>query len=309
MSEIITGYGLSAKYDYYEFELDSLDYSSPQAAGITALNWPTFEVGGTQPLSNVVALKVIQAEIPFTYYVFTSTNGTFVLDEIAGGGPVNVTIAPGNYTISEMLVELKTKLDAASPNTHTYTVTYDDKIQKITIVSSDAGGFSLTFGSVTSTDNGSTNPRLYLGFPGGVTSSTADTLVAPNAVLLSGPNYLYINSVRHGQLTNNLLPRGAARRGNQSYQLCRVPVNAGPGGVILYNDPNPEYWFNIGNSPTFSAIDLFFTLGNTSTLVDFNGLSFSVKLGVLVLKRTTTENRGGGVGGNGTGSFTAPTGV
>lgn len=296
MIEAITGYGLSNKYDYYEFELDSLDNSGTQGPFASALNWPSFQVGGTQTLQNVAALKVIQAEIPFSYYVFTAQNGTFVLEEVEGGGAVNVTITPGNYTVSELIIELDAKLLAASVNGDVYTTTFDGKTQKLTFTSDSVLGFSFTFGL--STSAGNHTPRLYIGFPGGVSSSTAAVLVSPNVIQLSGPNYLYINSVKFGQLTNNLLPKGAVNLGggNHGPQLCKVPINAGPGEVIYYNDPDENFWFEIGNQPTFQELDIYLSLGNTSVpkALDLNGLSFSIKLGILVLKNTESEAYGGG---------------
>lgn len=296
MLEHISGYGLSSKFDYYEFELDSLDNSGPTGPEATPLNWPKFEVGGTQPLQNVAALKIIQAEIPFSYYIFTPQNGTFVLEEVEGGGTVNVTITPGNYTVSELIIELDLKLAAASVNVDVYTTTFDSKTQKLTFTSDSAIGFKFTFGL--STNAGNTNPRLYIGFPGGDVSSTAAVLVAPNVIQLSGPNYLYVNSLKLGLLTNNLLPKGAKNLGggNHGPQLCKIPVNAGPGEVIYYNDPDESYWFEVGNQPTFQELDMYLSLGNTSVprALDLNGLSFSIKLGILVLKNTESEAYGGG---------------
>lgn len=308
MTESINGFGLSSKYEYYELELDSLDYTSAQSQANTPLNWPTFEVGGAAPLSNVVAVKVIQAEIPFSYYVFTATNGTFVLQESAGAAQ-NIVIPPGNYTSNQMVVQLKTLLDAASVaagNSFIYTVTYDDQTQKITYVSTDAGGFTFTFGNTT--DPGHTNPRLYLGFPAGDTSTMDDTLVSPNSVLLSGPNYLFLNSISFGQVTNNLLPKGGIKRGNQSYQVCKIPVTAAPGEIVFYDDPNPTFWFNLGNAATFQTLDFFLTSGHDTrmTALDLNGLSFSIKLGILTQKATSTNNFGAAANAGGLFSRTGP---
>ena len=53
------------------------------------------------------------------------------------------------------------------------------------------------------------SPRLWLGFNAGVFGFTgAGSISAPNVALLSGPNYLYINSTQFGQLTHNYLPTG-----------------------------------------------------------------------------------------------------
>ena len=296
--EAITGFGLSNKYEYTEVQLDSLEYLTSQGnSTVSPLNWPTFRIGGDAPLERVAAYKVIQAEVPFTYYVFTTTNGTFVLEEDAGGGTQNIVITPGNYTISQMLTELKTQLELASVaagNSFTYTITFNDQTQKITYVSSDATGFSFTFGG--SHDGGTTNPRLYIGFPWGDTDSVTDTLVSPNVVLLSGPNYLYINSQKHGAQTNVILTKSISdlnfNTGNRGPQIARVPISVAPGEIITYRDPNPEYWFNIGGTTVINEMDIYLSLGTNFTLgqpLDLNGLPFSLTLGVLTLKSTNDQ--------------------
>ena len=288
-------YGISADYHYQEFSLDSYDNSGPANINYTALNWPKFNLGGKVPIQNVVALKIISAEIPFSYYIFNSSNNTFTFSE--NGGTYNlVTIPIGNYTSSQMITELGTLLTAASTVGTTYVVTLNSNTEKLTI--SGTGGtmtsFSFTFG--TSTGTGNTSPRLYLGFPGGITNSSGTSLITPNSINLSGPNYLYINSSIIGALCNLNLPYGAVNLGggNSSVQMAKVQVNTNAFGTILYNDADPQYWFHVGNISTFQTIDLYLTIGNlgssaTVVPIDLNGLNFSIKLGIL-LKNTTEDS-------------------
>jgi hypothetical protein len=142
---------------------------------------------------------------------------------------------------------------------------------------------------------------LYLGFEGGPTSSTGLVLTAPNPVNLAGANYLYLNSLAIGSLLDCNLPFGALNLGggNGSIQVARIPVNASPGGTIFYNDPIPDFWFDVGNIENLQSFDLYLSLGNqgsTATIVplELNGLNFSVKVGIL--RRQTTDDRvqGGG---------------
>ena len=294
-------YGLNVAYRYYEYELDSLDNSGSKVAEVSPTDWPNFLIGGKVPLSNIAAVKILEVQIPFSYYVYNLANNgssgvlsSWMLTE-TGFAPTVVVIPVGNYTASELAVNMGTALTAASQTGAVYTVTYNANLQVFTFTSTQTTGFSFTFGL--STNSGNFNPRLYIGFPGGVTSSNLGTLVAPNVALVSGPNYLYINSQKLGQLTNIYLPKGAANLsgGNAGPQMGKVPVTTQPGGILYWQDPDPQKWFDVENLPILQDIDFYLTLGNTTTQVplQLNGLGFSLKLGVLQNNMTSNDVAGG----------------
>lgn len=281
-----TNYGLNDSLQYFEFAFDSLDTNTSPDAASSTLDWPLFLLG--RPLTNVAAIKVLEVQIPFTYYVYNNTNNQFLLTETTGG-PTTVTIPIGNYNASSMNIALQNALAAASFNGFTYTVTYSGASSsqpntgKFTI--SGPSQFSLTFGS--SLSPGNTNPRLWLGFNAGVNNSNSlGVLVAPNTASVTGPNYLYLNSRKMGSMCNMFLPQGAFNlgKGTLAPQMAKIPVNVQPNGVIYWQDPDPSKWFDLENLSNFASIDMYFTMGNTSaqTPLQFNGQPFSVKLGILV---------------------------
>ena len=237
-------FGLNDSLKYYEFELDSLDNSGSYNSSASPTDWPMFLIGGKSPLSNIAAIKIIEVQIPFSWYVFNSGNNTFTLTEISGGtATATVTLPIGNYTSTQLAANLAAALIAASPNSSTYTVTFNVATQKFVITNTTGGAvtaFSFTFGLPT--NSGNVNPRLYIGFPGGVTSSTALVITSPNVVEASGPNYIYVNSVRIGQMTNLYLPKGAFNLGggNAGPQMAKVPVTVQPGGIIYWQDPGKQ---------------------------------------------------------------------
>lgn len=49
----------------------------------------------------------------------------------------------------------------------------------------------------------------------------------------------------------------------------------------IYIDPDPQKYFDLENRNNFPMLDFYFTLGNTSQPIEFNGVGFSLKLGVL----------------------------
>ena len=298
----MNNYGLNDNYLYLEFELDSLDATNtggtPQlvGGGTNITDWPKFELG--RPLVNVAAVKILEVEIPFSYYVFNEGNNTFLLSESTGVTNSVVIIPTGNYTTSNIIGVLQAALVAASGHPgRTYTVTYDSIKQKFSF-SNNAGftnTFTFTFG--TSSDSGQNNPRLWLGFPAGsTTSATNQFMVAPNVQQITGPNYLYLNSDTIGTMCPIYLPAGAVNlgRGIIGPQIAKIPVNVNPNGIIVWQDPDPQKWFDLQNLSNFPFIDFYLTPGNSGIKpLALNGQSFSLKFGVLVNAETTTDTQGG----------------
>lgn len=293
-------YGLANDYLYSEYFLDSYDNSGQANVSYTATDWPRFELGGKIPLKGVAAIKIVSAEIPFSYYIFKSGNNTFTISE-NGGAAITITIPVGNYTSGEMVTLLGSLLTTATGVGGTYVVTISNQTNKLTFTGSGGtlAGFTFTFGSVGGTGN--TSPRLYLGFEGGPVSSTALVLTAPNPVNLSGANYLYLNSLAIGSLLDCNLAFGSVNLGggNGSIQIARIPVNTSPGGTILYEDSIPDFWFDVGNLENLQSFDLYLSLGNqgsTATIIPLalNGLNFSVKVGIIRKKTTDDSAQGGG---------------
>lgn len=282
--------GLSDTYKYYEFELDALDWSSAFAAEYAPTDWPLFTIGGKRPLQNIAAIKLLEIQIPFSFYIYNQDNNTFVFEEAAPfNGPVTVTIPEGNYNVSEMETVLAAAINAVRLSALVYTVTADTNTQKL-VIKNNSGGvslpFTMTFGS--STDTGNSNPRLYLGFTRGATTSihdvgVTDYIIAPNAYSITGPNYVYVNSDKLGNLCNLFLPRGAFNLGygNAGPQLAKIPLTVQPGGVVFWSDPDPGKWFDLESLPSLTDVDFYLTMGNTSNKLRMNGQNFSIKLGIL----------------------------
>jgi len=286
----MNNYGLNDSYDYYEIFLDSYDASLTSNGAFASTDAPLFRLN--EPVTSIAAIKIIEVQVPFSFYVCNSSNNTFLLTDDLVTDAV-VTITPGNYSSTTMATQLKTALELASPG-RVYTVTYagasaSPNTGKFT-VSNDAGGintFTLTFGSAT--DLGATNPRYLLGMgPGANTSTTSQVLVAPNVAAISGPNYLYVNCRTFGPVVRSVLPDGAVSLGGGAHgpQIAKIPISVQPGGVIYWSDPDPQKWFSLDNLALLTQIDLYLTLGNNTmpAVAQLNGSSFSVKLGLLTNK-------------------------
>lgn len=317
-------FGISPDLKYYEFELDSYDATQAYQSNTASTDWPLFKVGGKRPLENIAAMKIIEVEIPFTWYTLNEGNNTFVFEEygflpktvtMTWSDPLAPTLVPavGNFTAANMTGPYVAGVSGLLNNSLTwasndggrglyYSSTYDPITQKITIKSNNGVGppnpttFSLTFGS--DTDTGNTNPRFLLGFNGGTIISTTntspggETIVTPNVIQITGPNYLYLNSQKFGNLTDLYLPSGAKNLygGNSGPQIAKIPITCNPGGVIFWRDPDTLKYFDLENLGSLTELDFYLSLGNLSTQIPLklNGANFSVKFALL--ENTHTHN-------------------
>lgn len=290
-------YGLSDHYEYYEFALDSLDASYSNQAGTSSSDWPVFEVAGKGPLKDIVAIKILDAQIPFSWYVFHSENRSFLMRVDAGVDQV-IRIPIGNYTAASLAVVLQGAIVAVFGAF--YTVNYNVSRQKFLFTKTGGAGteFTFTFGAPAGLpgvqpNSGNKNPRLWIGFTPGSTTSVAGVMEAPNCDLVSGANYLYVNSSRIGSDVDMYLPQGAFNLGGGKAgpQMSKIAINTNPGGVITWIDPDPQKWFKFDQLQSLTNFDFFLTLGNTTSEypLKLNGLGFSLKLGVLKLQRMSLD--------------------
>lgn len=287
----MNNYGLNDDFRYIEIELDSLDAQLTFSNPYTPLNWPLFYFN--RPFVNIAAFKILEAQVPFTYYVVNPTNDTFILQE-NGSMNTTITLPSGNYNPNQMAITLATYLSTESPNDWVYVVNYSAATNNFAITNTSGGptgNFSFIFG--TSTDTGNTNPRLLLGFGSGTTSSflsNTSQIITSGAISLFGADYMYLNSTIMGPLVQLYLPQGAINLANGDIgpQVCKMTVNDAPNETIYYTDPDPQKWFNMENLFNLSSVDFYFTLGNTNQVVDFNGQNFSLKVGILI--RNSNQN-------------------
>ena len=281
------GLGIAEHLRYNEWYADSLERT------IGTSDHPIF-IWETD-LENITAFKVISATIPFSFYVINASNNTFFLTEQNPPGtglPIAITIPPGNYTAASLGVALETALDG-SAGVGDYTVTFDPTTLKYTITVAAAFQFTLTFGTGP-TDPGTTNPRLWLGFAAGDNTSTVGgLLVAPNVAHVSGPDYLLLCSHHLGLLNNVTLRRGGLAQSGPI--IAKIPINTNPGGIILYEDPDPEKYFEV-DANVITEADLYLAWGMPGGgLVELalNGLPFAVKIAFITNDNISVKRSAG----------------
>lgn len=286
---------INGDYEYTEFYLDSGDARTNFGGSeVSSLDWPIFRF--PRPLDNVAAIKVLEAEIPFTYYVVNSTNNTFTVSNLVPAS-ATITIPVANYTAASLATAIALGIQNSTLDGHTYTGSILAS-GKIMIESSSFAAndqFSINFSGFAPASG-----INYAGATVGTTYTSTATgaggrwqLILPYIPILGGPNSVYINSQRIGAQLNAFVPNGPYYSGAQVPIIAKVQVEANPYDVSFWQDSCPEKWFCLENMVNLTELDLYCTNPETGQLLQFNGASFSVKLGIIVRNATHQQNLSG----------------
>lgn len=268
---------LSSKFQYQELYIDSSQTDVGESSVTSSKNWPRLNFEDRQ--LNPAGLKVVGVEVPFVFDTILAQNNHLKLTCLVLGSPVttDVFITPGNYNVNELIVELELQFNNISAG---WVITWNDLTQKLTF--EHIGDFTIDF---TAIDLLKTNLYKFLGFEkDSVNISSGSTLTSTGIANPSGPFYIYLNSSNMGQEINALVQQNSSNA--PATHICRIPLNVQRGSVIYYNDPTPLNFFDFIPGTKFQHIDLYFTIESAYgyQVVDFKGLSFSVKIAMLTYR-------------------------
>lgn len=208
-----------------------------------------------------------------------------------------VTITPGNYTTNTIGSAIISAISTAG-FAGTYTVSYSDATQKLTIASSNKQ-FDLLFTNVAS-DKLCTLP---IGFDPYLQSSVINvsSVTTPNAVALSGPSFVYIRGTLGIGSGDNFVVCDDGEIGDMGNILAAIPVNTVPGGTISWTNPAPRGGVFGVSADVIRSGTFWCTSGDDDSILDFNGQPFEFKLGMLVkTKDDTVYGHTNGYGGRST---------
>ncbi len=202
------------------------------------------DVIANQALTGVIGVTVMEATIPFTFYVINKYNNLLRMRERAIGGAnplpsdpyITVTITPGNYSANTIGTALLSAFTTAGL-TGTYTVNYSDASGKLTISSSNRQ-FDLLFTNKSS-DKICTLP---IGFDAFVQPNiiNVSSVVTPNAISLSGPSFIFLRGTLGVGSGDNMVVCDDGEQRNMGNILAAIPVNAVPGASITWRNPAPR---------------------------------------------------------------------
>ncbi len=180
------------------------------------------QVTFSQKPSKSYFMRIENIQIPKSYYDIDSNFNTFRVIETAG--TYNITITPGNYTITELLTVLEAELDtgsAANGDTNTWTLTYDDIANKVTI-QFVAGGTA----TIDTIANGSTLNQL-LGFGKADTTNITGgdtTTVLATGVDSEAPNGLDLHTKSIIAIETDITSNNYYNQNGQNHIGARVPM-------------------------------------------------------------------------------------
>lgn len=103
----------------------------------------SFKVRLRRPLTNVYSVELVNGCIPGFFFNINTGWNTFTFVE--GSKPYTITLVPGLYTDTTLLVELQTQLNAISGKRNTYTVTQNPNTRRIQITSTNIISYKILF--------------------------------------------------------------------------------------------------------------------------------------------------------------------
>ncbi len=181
-----------------------------------------------KPVFNITGFKVDSAIIANEFYTFDSRNNKIKFQENSGSA-VTITIPTGNYTSSSIATTLKTILEADSPNTRTYTITYTSLTGKLTIAVNTGTVQFLTVDK---------HAYYELGLINSLSSASAS--ITGEIIDLSGVKTVYLVSSAFGTDVGNLV-------GSNYNILASIPVNNSFLSILSYQNSNEFVDVNLDN--------------------------------------------------------------
>ncbi len=307
--------------DYIEFDLDSAVSTQTAFTGYTALDTPTFSMG--RNIQNVVGFKIIETNIPSSYYLVTdevnSATGYWrnrvlvnIYKDAIDNWQTSFDITPYRYyTATELAAEIATQLATIVnpgpgviwPITFATNFTFSTTTGKFTLTvvpSPYVAGLEITFqlDATLAQILGFALPNLEdlnTSVLINQTSSTTFSWSSPYTALVTGPNYFQINSLKLSNVLNNYVPEGPLGTiGQTNPAICQVPIYMAYGGLNQWQSTQPDT-FDTQNLFQLESFDLYLTLGTSKIPLKLNGLSWQCKVRVFIDTNTVGQSLAGNV--------------
>lgn len=203
---------------------------------------------------------VLSATFPNSWYNLSSylNNNTISFKETGDSDFKLITLDEGSYNILELLSHIKTKLEANSTNSETYTLTYSEITNAVSIRRSTMPDITTTFDFTTST-----SCRRMIGFLSNIQVLQFTTLVSDRAVDITDTfNSIYI---RLPNLSNQKVIESSTNR--YSNIVAHIPVPFSRNTIFTY-EPSQPFCVELLQK-TISAIDINITFQNEEQQVHF----------------------------------------
>jgi hypothetical protein len=219
---------------------------------------------------NVIGARLLTAEIPSTFYIFTASSGNTALYVTLDGQsvPANIILPDGNYGSTEMQNVL---VEALNANTAlTWSVTTNPTTQKITLSNTELVDFSVDASGL----------GKYLGFSG-VQLSEEGSITSSSIVSLNPHTYILLDIDELNGIDEGIIGGGGAGRG----AFCKIPFNANSFEYAMLDAHRgtPRVDVNIAR---LDRLRIRLRFHEDGEIIDFNGVEHSFTLEI------TTRDRG-----------------
>jgi hypothetical protein len=232
---------------------------------------------------NIQSARLVSAEIPASFYVFTAEAQNTSLDITVGSTTATITLPDGNYSSSTFSSALETALTDATG--HTFSVTVSKTTLRMTIAS-DTTDFTIEPSTGTPTGWGL---PFYLGFQRDVAySSSEGVLTAPRIISLNPHNYILLDIDQLNGLDEGSLYGGRVGSGS----FAKIPFDAYSFDFV-YLDTEKTTFPETVLRPGLASLDrlnIKFRF-HDGRPVDFNGVEHSLALEIITKDPVTERPR------------------
>lgn len=214
---------------------------------------------------NVTSARLVSAELPSSYYVFSSSKGNTTL-KINISSPAlsrSITIPDGNYGLANLEVVLQSAINAAFSNDGvTFEVAVDRTTYKMTITCSNAS-------KIVGIDTTGQSLAYYLGFKSGGTGT--GFVVGSGVVSLNPETYILISIDPLDRVDE------AGANGGGDRVFAKIPISVNSFDVAMYDK---QLTCNT-ILPPIAKLDKMrvrMRFHGSSSLIDFNGADHSLTI-------------------------------
>ena len=224
----------------------------------------------------VLAVSLVSATIPNSFFNLSNNNKNNKLKfkETGDADYITLTIPSGSYDILELSSLIKTLLESNSSNTLTYTFTYDEISNALTIKNSNPTVKNTTF-DFTIEDS----CRRFLGFKSQeISITTTNGITSDRGVDITDTrNSIYI---RLPNLSNNKVMESST--GKFSNIIAQVPVALSRNTFFNF-DPPVEFVCEL-TQKQINSIAINITYQDETEAVKFEGCDWEINLKIMFFK-------------------------
>jgi len=266
--QVLPDYTALGSEDYVEVLIDTADFQTGNK------NKASFVFN--DPVQGVIGFRVLEASIPFTWYVVNSTNNQFNYKRAGAGSYTVVTIPPGNYDKDTIATTLVTLLNTADAST-TFSVLVDKTTNYKLVITNTTNDFVLDFSLVAQAGD-------LLGFvANGTYSSASLSLTSPNVCNFTGAGNVFLKSDLGAGAFGSIKTTTLGDANTEV--IATVPVTVNPNSIINWQNPSNNFF--TANDIGVNKISVWFTQGTNVAPLDFHGNDYWVKLALVKRKKNT----------------------